>query len=40
MSQRADAIGHLKEMLRNERLRDFAETKEANRMLADWRAAG
>ena len=40
MGKRTEAVGHLKEMLRNERLRDFAETKQATRMLADWRAAG
>jgi TolA-binding protein len=40
MGKRTEAIGHLKEMLRNERLRDFVETKQADRMLADWGAAG
>ena len=40
MGKRAEAIAHLKEMLRNERLRDFDETKQATKMLADWGVAG
>ena len=40
LGKRKEAIAHLQEMMRNERLRDFAETKKASKMLADWGAAG
>jgi TolA-binding protein len=36
LGKRQEAIGHLKEMLRNDKLKDFAETKQALKMLSGW----
>ena len=38
LGKRTEAVGHLKEMLRNEKLRGFPETKRAAKMLVDWGA--
>ncbi len=38
LGKRPEAVGHLKEMMRNEKLRDFPETKRAAKMLVDWGA--
>ena len=39
LGKRPEAIGHLREMLRNEKLKDFAETKRARELLASWGAS-
>jgi hypothetical protein len=39
LGKRKEAIGHLQEMMRNEKLRDFSETKQAAKLLAEWGAA-
>ncbi len=36
LGKRPEAIGHLKEMLRNEKLKDFPETKQAKKLLNEW----
>ncbi|MGH8047208.1 MAG: tetratricopeptide repeat protein, partial [Chthoniobacterales bacterium] len=36
MGKRPEAVGHLREMLRNEKLRDFPETEHAREMLQGW----
>jgi tetratricopeptide (TPR) repeat protein len=38
LGRRAEAIGHLKEMLRSEKLKDSPEAKQAAKMLVDWGA--
>jgi TolA-binding protein len=38
LGKRAEAIAHLKEMLRNEKLKDFPETTQARKMLGEWGA--
>jgi TolA-binding protein len=39
LGKRPEAIGHLKEMLRDERLQSFPEAQEAKQMLEKWGAA-
>ncbi len=39
LGKRPEAIGHLQEMLRNEKLQDFPEAARARQMLAQWGAA-
>ncbi|MEQ1862769.1 MAG: tetratricopeptide repeat protein [Chthoniobacteraceae bacterium] len=39
LGRRKEAIGHLQEMMRNEKLRGFPETKEAGKLLGEWGAA-
>jgi len=39
LGKRPEAIAHLREMLRNEKLKDFAETKQATKLLAGWGAS-
>jgi tetratricopeptide (TPR) repeat protein len=36
LGKRPEAIGHLREMLRNEKLANFPETQEARKMLQEW----
>ena len=36
LGKRPEAIAHLQEMLRNEKLKDFPETAQGRKMLADW----
>jgi tetratricopeptide (TPR) repeat protein len=36
LGKRPEAIGHLQEMLRNEKLQDFPEAKQARQMLEQW----
>jgi tetratricopeptide (TPR) repeat protein len=36
LGKRTEAVGHLKEMLRNEKLKDFPETTQARKLLGDW----
>jgi TolA-binding protein len=38
LGKRPEAIAHLKEMLRNEKLKDFPETTQARKMLGEWGA--
>ena len=39
LGKRPEAIGHLKEMLRNEKLKDFPESKQALKQIAEWGGA-
>ncbi len=39
LGKRTEAVGHLKELLRNEKLKDFPETKQAAKQLSDWGAS-
>ena len=39
LGKRPEAIGHLREMLRNEKLKDFAETERARELLEGWGAS-
>ncbi len=39
LGKRAEAIGHLREMLRNAKLKDFPETEQARKLLDTWGAA-
>ncbi len=39
IGKRQEAVGHLMEMLRNEKLKEFPETKQAAKLLAEWGAA-
>ena len=39
LGKRPEAIGHLREMLRNEKLKDFTETTQARELLAGWGAS-
>jgi len=39
LGKRPEAIAHLREMLRNEKLKDFAETKQAAKLLSSWGAS-
>ncbi len=39
LGKRPEAVAHLKEMLRNEKLKTFPETKQAVKLLADWGAS-
>jgi TolA-binding protein len=36
LGKRKEAVAHLQEFLRNERLKDFPETRHAKEMLVDW----
>jgi TolA-binding protein len=39
LGKRPEAIAHLKELLRNEKLKDLPETAQAKKMLAEWGAS-
>jgi TolA-binding protein len=39
LGKRQEAIGHLKEMLRNEKMKDFPESKQALKQIVEWGGA-